>query len=96
MTIVWCWRTIRDTSGARSVRPKPPVMRPPCSPPRMTAVPYRGNGAAQPSQRRVSCDVEDEVIVAGAVGEVLPGVVDDVVSAPATGPGRPCWHLQRR
>jgi hypothetical protein len=43
----------------------------------------RGEGAAQAGDRRVSRDVQDEVVRAG-VCEVLTGVVDDVVGAEGT------------
>ncbi len=41
----------------------------------------RGEGAAEPVQRPVSGDIEDEVVAAGAVRRVLAGVVDDLVRA---------------
>ncbi len=43
--------------------------------------PGRGEGAAQPCDGGVPGDVEDQVVVVGAVGEVVAGVVDDVVGA---------------
>jgi hypothetical protein len=48
----------------------------------------RGERAAQPGQRWVAGDVEDEVVAASAVGEVLAGVVDDVVGS--QGPDQVC------
>jgi hypothetical protein len=35
----------------------------------------------QPGEAAVAADVEDQVVVVAAVGEVFPGVVDDLVGA---------------
>ena len=41
----------------------------------------RSQGSPQPPHRGASADVEDQVVAASPVGEVLAGVVDDVVGA---------------
>jgi hypothetical protein len=43
--------------------------------------PAPGERAPEPRNGRVPADVEDQVVAPGAVGEVLPGLVDDVVGA---------------
>ena len=58
-----------------------PVQLPPSSPPTMTTVPRGSEDPTQPSEGGVSGDVDDEVVALVPVGEVLAGVVDDVVGA---------------
>jgi hypothetical protein len=41
--------------------------------------PTRLESSPEPRQGRTAADVEDQVVVAGAVGEVIAGVVEDVV-----------------
>jgi hypothetical protein len=43
--------------------------------------PLRGEGAPQVRHGAVPSDVEDDVVAVAGVGEVLPGVIDDVVGA---------------
>ena len=54
--------TNQDSTAARSCRSSPPVNGPPSSPPVRTAVPVRGERAAQPGERRVAGDVDDQVV----------------------------------
>src|SRR5829696_3323072 len=72
------WSTNRDNIIARSWRSVPPSHRPPPSPPTMMRVPG-GEGPPKACQRRVSADVEDQVVALIAFGEVLACVVDDVI-----------------
>ena len=45
----------------------------------MTSVPLRSECPPQPRETAVATDVEDQVVAVDTVGEVLSGVVDDVV-----------------
>src|SRR5829696_3018168 len=72
------WLTNGDSIIARSWRSVPPSHRPPPSPPTMMRVPG-GEGPPKACQRRVSADVEDQVVALIAFGEVLACVVDDVI-----------------
>ena len=45
----------------------------------MTSVPVGARGPAQPCEAVVPADVEDQVVVLAAVGEVVAGVIDDMV-----------------
>ncbi len=47
----------------------------------MTAVPPGVRARRSREQARVAADVQDQVVVPGAVGEVVPGVVEHVVGA---------------
>src|SRR5207248_1131745 len=58
----------------------PPNHFPPPSPPTITSLPS-GPRAPQVRQGAVPRDVEDEVVAAAALGEVLLGVINDVVGA---------------
>ena len=69
----------RQDRGPAAAGPCPPVQLPPSSPPTMTAVPCGVSARRRRAERRVAGDVEDQVVAAGAVGEVVTGVVDDVV-----------------
>src|SRR4051795_6082995 len=71
--------TNRDRARPPRCRFMPPVREPPSSPPTMTAVPWRGEGATEAGQRGVPRDVDDDVVAGVAVGGVLAGVVDDLV-----------------
>lgn len=57
----------------------PPVQLPPSSPPAMTAVPLGVSARRSRDTHGVACDVDDQVVAMGTVGEVLTGVVDDPV-----------------
>ena len=73
------WRTNGESTSARSWRPDSGPL---------TAFatgdderPGGGERSPEPRRAAVAADVEDQVIALAAVGEVLPGVVDDLVGA---------------
>ena len=75
------WPTKSDRIIARSCRSMPPVRVSPSSPPVRTAVPVGVSARRSRRERRVPGDVDDQVVALRPVGEVVAGVVDDVVGA---------------
>src|SRR5262249_58670077 len=66
--------------GSRVPPPPPPAPLPP-PPARKRPLPGGSRPPPRPREPVVPADVEDQVVVLAAVGEVLPGVVDDLVGA---------------
>ena len=73
--------TNRDRASARSWRSKPPVQRPPSSPPPMTSVPSEASARRSRESEALPARSRIRSYAARAVGEVLAGVVHDVVGA---------------
>ena len=83
-------RTARARAPGASGRSRRATVRR-VSPPTMTSVPRGVRARRSSRQRPVAADVEDDVVALPAAGEVLAGVVDDVVGAE----GADQVHLRR-